>query len=44
VQLHFGTPVERILPREGRATGVALADGRELLADIVVANADLPYV
>jgi phytoene desaturase len=44
VQLQFGTPVERILAREDRATGIALADGRELPADIVVANADLPYV
>jgi phytoene dehydrogenase-like protein len=40
----FGTPVERIVTREGRAQGVVLGNGRYLPADIVVANADLAYV
>ena len=40
----FGTPVDRIVTRDGRAQGVVLGDGRYLPADIVVANADLPYV
>ncbi len=44
VRLEMCTPVSRIEVAGGRATGVVLADGRELRADIVVANADLPYV
>jgi phytoene desaturase len=40
----FSAPVERILTRDSRVGGVALADGRRLEADVVVANADLPYV
>ena len=40
----FGTPVARIDTRDGRAQGVVLGDGRRLRADIIVANADLPYV
>ncbi|HTE67032.1 MAG TPA: NAD(P)/FAD-dependent oxidoreductase, partial [Candidatus Binatia bacterium] len=32
--------VERVLTRDGRATGVALRDGTELLADIVVSALD----
>ena len=34
------TDVDRILSREGRATGVRLEDGEVLDADLVVANAD----
>ncbi len=44
VQFMFGTPVEQINVDSNRTTGVTLSDGRELQADIVVANADLPYV
>jgi phytoene desaturase len=44
VEVRLGTPVEQILTRHGRATGVLLADGSQLPAEIVVANADLPYV
>ncbi len=45
VQAHGGeikvaAPVERILVRAGRATGVALANGEEYHADIVVSNVD----
>ncbi|MBL8058928.1 MAG: phytoene desaturase [Anaerolineales bacterium] len=40
----FHTAVERIEVRAGRAQGVVLADGRRLTADVVLANADLPYV
>ena len=29
---------------KARATGVRLEDGRNMSADLVVANADLPYV
>jgi 1-hydroxycarotenoid 3,4-desaturase len=38
--LHFGQAVQRILVRGGRASGVRLADGRELQADSVVFNGD----
>ncbi len=44
VRFLYHAPVERILVRGEQATGVALADGRRLLADLIVANADLPYV
>ena len=44
VEFQFGSPVERILTNAHRAEGVRLAEGRELAADVVVANADLPYV
>ena len=43
-QLVYDAPVDRIKVNGRRATGVILADGRELVADIIVANADLPYV
>ncbi len=44
VQFRFKTPVERIDVAGGRATGVTLKDGSRLDADVVIANADLPYV
>jgi phytoene desaturase len=44
VEFVYSAPVERILVDGGRTTGVALADGRSLSADLVVANADLGYV
>jgi phytoene desaturase len=44
VQFMFNAPVKRINVNGKRATGVTLADGRQIQADIVVANADLPYV
>ncbi len=44
VDFTYGTPVDRILTEGGRAAGVRLADGRQLTADAVVANADLAYV
>ena len=43
VEFMFNTPVERIDVNAGKAHGVDLPDGR-LAADIVLANADLPYV
>ncbi|NBD13798.1 phytoene desaturase family protein [Corallococcus silvisoli] len=43
VTLHYGRPVERILTKGGRATGVRLAGGEEVQADAVLCNADLPY-
>ncbi len=44
VEFVFHAPVARIDIAGGRASGVTLADGRQLSADAVVANADLPYV
>jgi phytoene desaturase len=40
----YNAPVVQINLNGQRATGVTLADGRQMAADIVVANADLPYV
>jgi phytoene desaturase len=40
----YNTPVAQINVDGRRATGVTLANGRQIGADIVVANADLPYV
>lgn len=39
-EIRLGTPVERVLVRNGRATGVVLDGGDEIEADIVVSNAD----
>jgi phytoene desaturase len=44
VRFAFDSPVSRIITSDRRARGVSLADGSELGADIVLANADLPYV
>jgi len=44
VQFLYNTPVEQINVTGKQATGITLADGRQMQADIVVANADLPYV
>ena len=44
VKFIYNAPVEKILVDGRRATGLVLADGRTLSADIVVANADLGYV
>ena len=40
----YNAHVEKIEVEQGRATGVRLGDGSRLAADIIVANADLPYV
>jgi phytoene desaturase len=44
VRFRYNTSVERIEVAGKHATGVILADGKRLPADIVIANADLPYV
>lgn len=44
VEFEYGAAVERIDVNGTRARGVILEDGRHLQADVVVANADLPYV
>ncbi len=40
----YDAPVKQIEVNGDRATGVVLEDDRHLSADIIVANADLPYV
>lgn len=44
VEFKYNTPVKQIEVDGNRATGVVLADGSRLAADVVIANADLPYV
>ena len=44
VEFTFGSAVERIDTDATRAKGVSLADGTRLEAEVVLANADLPYV
>lgn len=44
VEFEFEADVERIEVDGDRTRGVLLSDGRRILADAVVANADLPYV
>jgi phytoene desaturase len=44
VRFHFAKPVREIRVAGRKATGVIFADGGEAQADVIVANADLPYV
>ena len=44
VEFIFNSAVERIDTNKTHAQGVLLADGTRLAADVVLANADLPYV
>lgn len=44
VDFRFDAPVAKIEVVGNRAEGVLLEDGRRLNADLVLANADLPYV
>ncbi len=44
VQFHYTKPVCRINVNGKRAESITLEDGSEIIADIIVANADLPYV
>jgi phytoene desaturase len=44
VQFHFNSDVSRIDIKEKKAEGIVLADGTEIKADIIIANADLPFV
>jgi phytoene desaturase len=44
VRLHYNKPVETIKVNGKKAEGVLFEDGTEIKADIIVANADLPYV
>ena len=44
VRFEYDTPVDQIEVEGQRATGVILHDGTRRTADVIVANADLPYV
>ncbi len=42
IRFHFGQRVTEIVVEDGRATGIRLADGSQVHASCVVANADAP--
>ena len=44
VKFHYNKSVQRISVRGNRATGFEFTDGTAAEADVVIANADLPYV
>lgn len=44
VKFYFNSGVTKINIAGKNAEGIMLEDGREIIADIIVANADLPYV
>ena len=44
VTLHYGADVVRLERETGEVRAVQLADGTRITADLVLANADLPYV
>lgn len=44
VKFVYNTPVERINVKDYRASGITVKGGEQIIADYIVANADLPYV
>ena len=44
VKFHYNNSVQKIIVKKNMAEGIILNDGSEINADIIVANADLPYV
>ena len=44
ISIHYKSPVKKIIIDGNQAKGVELENGEILKADIVIANADLPYV
>jgi len=44
VRIEYDRPVSRIITENRRVTGLKFEDGSEIRADIIVANADLPYI
>jgi phytoene desaturase len=44
VKFHYNVIVTGIITKGGKAEGIYLNDGRQVIADLVVADADLPYV
>jgi phytoene desaturase len=43
-EFHFHSPVTAITHEDGKATGIVTADGRQISADYVVANADAEII
>lgn len=43
-KFHYKRPVTRIVVKNNRSEGILLEDGTMIHADLVIANADLPYV
>jgi phytoene desaturase len=43
VQIHLNSPVKQVLVKNGKATGIELADGRRERAEAVVVNADFGH-
>ncbi len=44
VKFHYGKPVTRIVTGNKRAEAVVFGDGTMISADVIVCNADLPYI
>jgi phytoene desaturase len=44
VEFQFGASVDRIEVKGNQARGIVLTDGRYIEGDVILANADLPYV
>jgi phytoene desaturase len=44
VNFHFGIPVSKIIISGKKAEGIVFNDGTSRQADVIIANADLPYV
>jgi len=44
IQIQYNKPVAKIIVKGKKADSIILEDGSEVKADIIVANADLPYV
>ena len=42
VKIHYRKPVKEILIENGKATGIALANGELVSGDVIVSNVDLP--
>jgi phytoene desaturase len=44
VVFRYNAPIKRIITKWNSAEGIVLEDGTEIRSDIIVSNADLPYV
>ena len=44
VEFAFDTTVEQIIVEDGHATGLEIENNQKLYADVILANADLPYI
>ncbi|HEX2920479.1 MAG TPA: phytoene desaturase family protein [Bacteroidales bacterium] len=44
VGIHYLSPVSKINTKGSRAESILLENGEEVMADVIVSNADLPYV